>query len=182
MGDLVILTIKSIKQYLEDNDGTINVYSGKGNILKKTCKFKEPASEEKIELLEKSVGLSLPPDYKNFLRQCNGCSIFEDIDYDGEIYLYGLKEIEDAKKKFSNYVPKDWLIIGEAYEDLIIMDLERYKDNDNNYLLINDCYSSYKYAEKLNCNFEIWLDRIVATGGQKFWTWRYNDANHYYKL
>lgn len=178
---LIELTLKALRKHLADNDNIIDIYCGEGVYLKTKCLFNEPASDEKIALFEKKQDVIIPDDYRNFLKQCNGCTLFDDIKYGGESYLLSLKEIEEYHNIYVD-MPKGWIIVGYFYEDLIIIDTNKYSKGNLNYLLVNDCCSSYEYAKPLNSNFEIWFDRVIINQGSKFWTWKIYNADNYYKL
>ena len=94
-GSLIELTLKALRKHLFDNDNIIEIYCGGGVFSKVNCSFNAPASDEEIGVFENSHGTILPNDYKNFLKQCNGCRLFEDLEYGGESYLFSLKEIEE---------------------------------------------------------------------------------------
>lgn len=157
----------------------IEIYLGQGGFTKVKCSFNPPASDEEIKLFENNNKVVLPKDYKNFLKQCNGCRLFEDVNYGGESYLFSLKQIEEYP---SESVPKGWLLVGYFYEDLIIIDTNKSNSGNMNYLFVNDCCLSFNYAEPLNSNFEIWFDRVIISQGEKFWTWKLYNAENYYKL
>lgn len=177
-GDLVSVTLHSLKERMTKNKGLIEVYNGDGDYGEVECTFYDPVTIEQINELEAKTGWILPEDYKRFLLITNGCKLFDHPDYGGENDLYRLEELIE----FNYEDPFEGCFsIAYIYSENIVINSERYRNGDPNYLFVKDKIDQFHEAEPLNMNFEMWLDRFVICQGNKFWNWKYWDAKRYYK-
>lgn len=95
-----------------------------------------------------------------------------------------LKAIYELSNHIINYLfllyeDVSGIPVGHLLEECdLIIDRERLKEGDPNYLYLLEDGLEYK---PLDLNFEIFLDRYVMCHGQPFWEWRYYTAENYYR-
>ncbi|WP_046174110.1 SMI1/KNR4 family protein [Domibacillus indicus] len=179
-GSIVKQTLHSLKKRLEENSGVIQIQSEQGHIYKAVCTFNDPASDGEITEFEQKTGLLLPRDYKAFLKITNGCRLFDDSEYGGEIELYSLAQILEWNGDYGE--GEGCFDIAYIYQDNIVIDSKQYAENQKNYLLWKSHIDPFSEAEPLGMNFELWLDRFIMSQGAKFWWWPIYTAENYYKL
>ncbi|MBM7692479.1 hypothetical protein JOC77_001909 [Peribacillus deserti] len=179
-GSIVKQTLNSLKKRLEEGGDIIPVQSEHGHVYKATCTFNPPASDEEITNFERQTGLLLPSDYKAFLKIANGCRLFDDIEYGGEIELFSLEQIIELNEHYDQF--EGCYVIAYIYQDNIVINSKVYSENQKNYLLWKGHIDQFKEALPLKMNFELWLDRFVTSQGAKFWWWSLHTAENYYEL
>jgi len=179
-GSIVTQTLNSLKKRLEENNNVIQVQNEEGHLFDAKCTFHPPASEEDILNFERQSGFILPPDYKTFLKITNGCRLFDDIHYGGEIELYSLEQIIDYNEHYDQY--EGCYDIAYIYQDNIVINSRLVSQNKENYLSWKGHIDQFEEAIPLNMNFELWFDRFVISQGTKFWSWSIYTAENYYKL
>ncbi|MFD0717066.1 SMI1/KNR4 family protein [Paenibacillus sp. GCM10027626] len=139
-GELIIKTITSLKQRLHEAKGLLKLQLQEGYRTDATCRFNAPAKEEDLIEFQNSLGYRLPEDYFNFLKICNGCSLFDHPEYGGEAYLYLWQEIWNATYE----EPDDgYLKIAYIYQDNIVINLKAYNEGNNNYLMVKGQLDSF---------------------------------------
>ncbi|PLR89335.1 SMI1/KNR4 family protein [Bacillus sp. T33-2] len=179
-GSIVKQTLSSLKKRLNENGNIIQVQTEEGHLYNANCTFNPPASDIDITNFEKQTGLILPTDYKEFLKITNGCRLFDDINYGGEIELYSLEKIiEYNHKGYHEY--EGCYDIAYIYQDNIVVNSKLVSQNERNYLLWKDHIDQFEEARPLKMNFELWFDRFVVCQGTKFWWWSIYTGEHYYK-
>lgn len=169
-----------MKKRLEENNHVIQIQNEEGHLFDAKCTFNPPASEEDIFNFERQTGFILPPDYKAFLKITNGCRLFDDIDYGGEIELYSLQQIIDLNEHYDQY--EGCYDIAYIYQDNIVINSRLISQNRENYLFWKDHIDQFNEAIPLKMNFELWFDRFIISQGTKFWSWSIYTAEHYYRL
>lgn len=165
---LVEKTINSLKERLNKNEGLIEIYRGEGRVEQVKCTFNAPTSTKEIESFEKDTGFILPDDYKRFLLISNGCSLFDHPYYGGESYLYDLDTILE---EYIEETHEGCFTIGYFYTENIVVNSDRYREGNKNYLMVKEKIDQFIEARDLNMNFELWLDRYVISQGRNFWKW-----------
>ncbi|MCU6712996.1 SMI1/KNR4 family protein [Paenibacillus sp. J5C_2022] len=156
----------------------ITVQSEEGSISQVQFRFRPPLTEQDICSFEKDIGYELPFDYRQFLKICNGCDLFSHPEYGGEAYLFGLRDIHEQSYEEPG---EGFLKLGYFYGDNIVIDLNKVKVGDLNYLLVKDAIDHFYEARELHMNFELWLDRYIMCGGASFWNWHVYGADRYYQ-
>ena len=73
--------------------------------------FLEPASEEEITKWEQQTNISIPESYKLWLKLTRGCGIRSGL---AEFFFPSTEQPEDIPE---DYVPEDWVIIGNIIGD-----------------------------------------------------------------
>lgn len=179
-GSIVIQTLNTLKKRLNENHNILQIQDKEGYLYNANCTFNPPASEEEIQNFEKQTGLLIPPDYKAFLKITNGCRLFDDITFGGEIELYSLKQIIELNEHYERY--EGCYDIAYISQDNIVINSESYSQNKRNYLFWKSQIESFEEAAPLESNFELWLDRFVVSQGSKFWWWPIYTAENYYRL
>nr|WP_186812164.1 SMI1/KNR4 family protein [Paenibacillus xylanexedens] len=166
---LVKNTIDGLKRRLELSNEYIHIQDREGNVERYNCKFAEPANNEEIERLVASTGLKIPLDYLDFLKMCNGCSLFNHEIYGGESSLFPLDQVEYLYTSVNRV--KGYLEIAYISDDTILIDCKAYSRGEKNYVLVGNSSSSFEDYKSLECNFETWLYRFIITNGSKYWVW-----------
>lgn len=179
-GSIVLQTLNALKKRLNENNNILQIQGEQGYLYKAKCTFNPPASDEEINDFEKQTGLIIPLDYKAFLKISNGCRLFDDINWGGEIELYSLKQIIELNRHYEQY--EGCYDIAYIYQDNIVVKSESYSNNKRNYLFWKSQIESFEEVKPLDMNFELWLDRFVVSQGSKFWWWSIYTAENYYKL
>lgn len=164
---LVNKIIHSMKIMLSSNNNIIQVLDVEGNLYDASCSFYNPATETEILNLENKIGNKLPLDYIHFLKHCNGCTLFDDVTYGGENVIFAVERVL-ANHEADTYNPKI-LKIAYIYGDFIIIDLEKVKNQEKDYLF--RCSIGESERVPFKSNFETWFARFVTSQGQKFWEW-----------
>jgi len=158
--------IEAFKEWSDQNDGHIEILSptGKTSVINR---FKPSASEDKIKELSQYFSTLLPQDYINFLQLCNGASLFEDPEYGGESTLYSVQDVIHL-----NNASDSRIVIANILDDRILIDLERWRSQDEQYLLLCESLNPIENAGRFYSNFETWLERFIISQGSKFWYWK----------
>ncbi|KQY84137.1 hypothetical protein ASD24_10155 [Paenibacillus sp. Root52] len=177
-GELIYKTIDSLKKRL-DNNNLLELQLQEGYLTQATCTFNEPADESDLIEFQRTLGYELPNDYINFLKISNGCSLFDHPQYGGEAYLYKWQDIQEATYESSN---EGYLKIAYIYQDNIVINLKKYSEGSNNYLMVKGHIDNFDESRPFNMNFELWFDRFIISQGDKFWDWSIYTAENYYKL
>jgi len=127
--------------------------------------FSDACTHKQIEGLEKSLGRSLPEDYKQFLIYTNGLDLPTGI---SSSRLCSLREIRQIMSIF-NWFPSDFLPIGMCADGTICVTINLSEQGRQNIYIIDvmadECF------RRLNCDFRTFLDRFIATYGNAFWEW-----------
>ncbi|WP_409304975.1 SMI1/KNR4 family protein [Peribacillus sp. SCS-155] len=165
---LVEQSLGYLKSRLADKN-FFEIYQGEGRIIKVTCTFNEPAPVERIEEFELKTNLSLPPDYKRFLQTHNGVTLFDDVEYGGECYLYDIDYVFENYLDWQEDFPSGWISIGYHYGDEILIDCDKFQNGNKYCLLYRDACEPSGVAHLLNLSFELWLDRLIICQGLNFW-------------
>lgn len=171
-GDIIGQTLTSLKKRFEPSDH-LQIQVESGYIYDAKCVFYDPVLDQEFEQFMQKVNFRLPEDYIRFLKNTNGCRLFDDAQYGGEAVLYGLQEL------FRTYEEANtgYLKIACIYQDHIFIDLKSSMKGAPNYIMIGE---NQEYRP-LNMNFELWFDRLVVAQGSKFWEWTWDSAEHYYR-
>lgn len=134
--------------------------------------FNKGASEEELNKLEKSLNVNLPLDYKEFLLRHNGSHLFIDTKGDSCTFkLLSISEILDTCD-YADY-PEGWFGIAYGFDGgMLAVNTNDIKDNARNakYLYWVDC-CAYEDGDRLNTNFETFLDRLIVCQGTDYWKW-----------
>src|SRR5690606_1247599 len=176
-GSIVKRTLYSLRKRLNENSNVINVQTEEGHVFNATCTFHPPASDLDISNFEKQTGFLLPDDYKEFLKITNGCRLFDDINYGGEIELYSLDQIIECNhNRYDEF--EGCYDIAYIYQDNIVINSKLVSQNKKNYLFWKDHIEQFDDAIPLELSFELWFDRFVVCQGAKFWWWPIYTAEH----
>ncbi|MCM3576499.1 SMI1/KNR4 family protein [Mesobacillus subterraneus] len=161
-------SINYLKQKLQEK-GSFEIYLGEGKTSNVTCKFNSPVSVIDIEQLELQTGLTLPDDYKHFLLLHNGATLFDDVEYGGECYLYDIELVlENYQDSLGNY-PNEWLTIGYHYGEEIVLDCNKVRNGDKYCIMHRGASEPNGVAYGLKLSFELWLDRLIICQGLNYW-------------
>lgn len=177
---LVTRTLSSLRKRLNDNGNIIQVQNEQGHLFYANCTFRPPVSDIDLSYFENESGFILPADYKEFLKITNGCRLFDDIQFGGEIELYSLEQIIESNFEHQGYDEYEGCYdIAYIYQDNIVINSKLVSQNRGNYLFWKDHIDQFKEARPLNMNFELWFDRFVVSQGTKFWWWSIHTAEWY---
>ncbi|GAA0381234.1 SMI1/KNR4 family protein [Bacillus horti] len=166
---LIHRTLHSLKSTLEKQNNIMKILDTTGQLYDTSCTFYDSATENDIQLLEHNIGKQLPLDYRHFLKICNGCSLFDMLDYGGENQLYSFEKILLYHE--TNLDFPDKLAIGYILGDSILIDLNKTTTNTGNYLHRTVVGQPPSESTPFNSNFETWLTRFIVAQGNKYWEW-----------
>jgi hypothetical protein len=160
--------LESLKKRL-DLRGNLLVQHENGSLIEVTFSFNPPAQTEKIDLITKKRGWTIPEDFKQFLLLHDGGNLFKDSQYG--IFGYQLLSIEEILTYHLDHVPPDYMPIVNSYGDgdLLFINSSRVKEGRKDYLFYLDGLT----MRELGINFDEWLDRLVICQGVKYWLWPY---------
>ncbi|MGE7762302.1 SMI1/KNR4 family protein [Peribacillus simplex] len=180
MSHFVQNTLSGFKELLNNND-QMKIISYEGEVREITCSFNSETGTAEIEKFENENSIKLPEDYKAFLTLHNGARIYESIGEDGDklgdgLEVFSLDEIKEHQE--IDYLNENGIPIAHLLNDCyLILDTEKLKDGDPNYLNILE----FTELSSLNLNFEIFLDRYIISQGEAFWSWPIYTAENYYR-
>lgn len=180
--NVISKSLTGLKKVLNNNN-RMEILGIEGAVLEVKCTFNEPSNIEKLKQFEESTGLLLPDDYRDFLLIHDGAIIFEvllnsSINIGGGLYLFSIDEVKNRKEELAfqqNHYPIASLLEGHH----LVVDVEKIKNNDRNYLLITNPF--FDEITMLNLNFELFLDRYLLSQGSSFWEWPIYTAQNYYR-
>lgn len=173
-------TLTGLKNLLNKNDQMKTILH-EGEVQNVSCSFNAPVQTAEIKKFENKNNIKLPKDYKAFLTLHNGARIYDLIDDDGTnigggLHLFSLNKIIETQE--NEYISDHGIPIARLLEDcLLILDKEKLKDGDPNYLNILE----FTDIQILKLNFEIFLDRYIISQGVGFWSWPIYTADNYYR-
>lgn len=172
--------LDNLKKILQNQSNTIQLIK----CGKTVCHFNPEATSGEIERFEAEFNLNLPEDYKTFLQHHNGAQLFNqvcsmgslgEIDVGGGITIYSLDEIRSNPSRINS----KQFEIASGSKIRVILDCNRYINGTQNYLLVAAENEPLCEAKKIYCNFDLWLERIILTGGEPFWEWSWYTADNY---
>ncbi|MEE6132476.1 MULTISPECIES: SMI1/KNR4 family protein [Bacillaceae] len=158
---MVKKTIKALKQRLWENNDVIEVYKGNGEVDFVTCTFYEGLVEEAIHQFEQKHTYVMPKDYREFLKETNGCRLFEPTIEEKSIVLYSLEDLEGQ-------CSEGCMIIGTLNDKEVLLRREEASEHS---VIIKSKYEPVEQAVNLHMTFEQWFDRLIMSQGNLFWTW-----------
>lgn len=160
--------IQIFKSRLEQNNNELEVQTLGREIINMRCSFNSPASKDMIDLLKNEFSSEFPQDYIDFLECCNGATLYIHPQFGSENVIYTVQDVIDintANKPFNK------VVVACIYDDSIVIDLEKWRNGDSNYLLLCESMNNIEPSKKLYCNFEAWLERFILSQGNKYWYW-----------
>ncbi|MFC9706596.1 SMI1/KNR4 family protein [Paenibacillus sp. NPDC056933] len=157
---------KDFKKWSDENGGHIEILAPAGKTTA-INKFKPSASEDKIKELSDYFSAPLPPDYIRFLQLCDGASLFADPEYGGENFLYSVQDVIHY-----NEASDSKIVVANILDDRVLIDLDRWRSQDEHYLLLCESLYSKEHTGRFYSNFETWLERFIISQGSKFWYWQ----------
>ncbi|BBH24459.1 hypothetical protein Back11_58040 [Paenibacillus baekrokdamisoli] len=179
---IVHLTLQKLKERQSEKN-YLRVQVDHGEELNTVCTFNEPARDSDFKRLIKETNLIIPPDYMDFLKIHNGGVLYSLGEYGGGIELFSVEEIIENYEFYKDDLLESFYPIGiDNGEELLLIKSNNCDPlrRDKNYLFWSDVLDLEDPID-LNCNFEIWLDRLVMAQGNKYWYWNIYTAETYYK-
>lgn len=168
---MIKLTLKGLKSIL-DTHGTFPLLQPGGFVFEDPYfNFKDPAAEAEIAHLENVFKVTLPNDYKEFLRLHNGMEIIDGIEILSINDVIQYNEVQD--------LPEECILIGYHFDGRYVIDTKRYH-NGLDYMFYLDSIDPFEEAQDLSSNFEIWFDRLLSSNGSKYWELN-QDVKGYYE-
>lgn len=136
-------------------------------------RFNKGISENKLEIFERSKGITLPAEYKEFLKICNGGELFavpsgtilSGLLTDPSNFIYGESYINNGfSYENEEYdLPINYLIIGNAnYGDLYCLDLDNSSMGRSR--IIEWDHENKTNSETWNSVKDWLLDLLTSTG------------------
>ncbi|WPC79714.1 SMI1/KNR4 family protein [Bacillus halotolerans] len=171
-------TIQGLKELI-DEKGRLKILGGEGALVETECSFSKGATDLEIECFEKKIKVSLPEDYKTFLKLHNGARIFDLLIYGenvgGGLHILNLEEIE--KYMQNGFLKPQFIPVAHLLDGCYLLIDKTRISTDPNYL----CFLRFVDYEPLQLNFEIFLDRYILSQGSNFWDWGIYTAENYYR-
>lgn len=144
-----------------------NVYIGEGEFDEITFNFNSPVLSDDITEFEIKYKSILPKDYIEFLKFSNGMTFYGS----GDFRFFDLEEIKEDMSIF-NY-NKGVYPIGQFLDDTVLINSDEI--SRESYIYVGDSCSNDEFYS-LNCNFEIFLDRLLITNINNYWRWYDTDS------
>lgn len=157
--------IRSLKQLSES--GGLIVLNSEGKLETLTCNFSPPATVELIDRLQSVIDFELPEDYVNFLMISNGASLFNHPEYGGENIIYGTADL----MALFEHQEEGRIDVAYIMDDHIAIDVNRYRNGEDNYLILCESMATLADGRAMYCNFDTWFYRFVVSQGNKYWYW-----------
>ncbi len=159
-GKLIRMTLDGIKEAVSKY-GTFPMLQHGGHVMEDAAfQFRDPASPQEINSLEKMLGVTLPNDYKEFLFNHNGMEMFNGIELLSTEGIIEFNEVQDF--------PKGYVLIGYHYDGRYVIDVNK-SNKGLGYMLHLDSIDNIEDAVYLDSNFEIWFDMLVSSNEAKYW-------------
>lgn len=154
-------TLSSFKEWSDQGNGNIDILIHGGRVTVHN-RFGSPATDQEIEQLSDFFSRPLPDELYQFLKTCNGASLFEDLSYGGESIIYSTADIMTLNESTSTKI-----IVANILDDRILIDL----DHTDKYMLLCESLNPIEESRRFSCDFETWLERFILSQGSKFWYW-----------
>lgn len=161
--------ILQLKKRQEMHGGCDEIIISGGDIVNACSHFNPPAIDEEIHKLTIHFSSEFPYDYIQFLKCCNGASLFENPQYGGENIIYS---IDDVILYNDTTYQLDKIVVANIVDDRIVIDLSRWRNGEEHYLLLCESMNPVDLTSSFYCNFETWLERFIIAQGSKFWYWK----------
>ncbi|WP_064199898.1 SMI1/KNR4 family protein [Brevibacillus brevis] len=143
-----------------------------GDLIDVEFRWNNPASKEEIESFTEKTGWVFPESYKKFLSIHNGAILFMSETH--QFCLHTIKEVEKYYNEFQvsrdkKTYPPNWYHMATfyGYGEYMFIDSEKVKNGREDYIII----VGVGVISELPINFETWLDRIILSQGNRFWSW-----------
>ncbi|MCY7943559.1 SMI1/KNR4 family protein [Bacillus inaquosorum] len=171
-------TLNGLKELI-DEKGRLKILRSRGNLAEVECTFSKGATDQEIALFEKKINVSLPNDYKAFLKLHNGARIFESLingeNVGGGLHILNLEEIERSMQ--NDFLEPQFIPIAHLLDGCYLLIDKTKISTDPNYLWFHGLIE----YEPMQLNFEIFLDRYILSQGSNFWDWGIYTAENYYR-
>ncbi|MFE9944939.1 SMI1/KNR4 family protein [Bacillus velezensis] len=178
MAVFVEKTLQGLKELI-DEKGCLKILGNEGAPLETECTFFKGATDLEIESFEKKIKVSLPEDYKSFLKLHNGARIFDLLIYGenvgGGLHILNLEEIE--KYMQNGFLEPQFIPVAHLLDGFYLLIDKTKMSTDPNYLW----FRGFIEYEPMQLNFEIFLDRYIMSQGANFWEWNIYTAENYYR-
>lgn len=87
--------------------------------------------------------------------------------------LAELSEIQSKVTTWGYDLKPEWLpfvtCLGDC--DILLFDLNRYEQNNTNYILYGDQEERVENWAYIKGGFQKWIDRLIVSQGSKYWSW-----------
>lgn len=126
--NIVELTIGALKKRLNDK-GSLYIQSTHGYCEEVICQFSEPLSDGEINDFFNQYNLTVPFDYRQFLKITDGATLFIHPYYGGGMRLFGLDDIYThyIDYKYIEMIPDGWYPIGTDNGDMLFINANEYR-------------------------------------------------------
>ncbi|WBL23858.1 SMI1/KNR4 family protein [Zunongwangia sp. HRR-M8] len=134
-------------------------------------KKKEGALTKHLDMIKSKSNLSLPPEYLNFLKYTDGCSLYKYEDIGGFEFL-GTRELNQQNELQKDTYEEDWddnltvfcNVIGDG-------DFISFRKNPNFIYDILDCYhdDSPHNWKIIDNSFESFMEKLIEAKGERYW-------------
>ncbi|MEC1548275.1 SMI1/KNR4 family protein [Bacillus rugosus] len=172
-------TLEGLKELLDER-GQMKILGKEGTLNEVECQFFTRATDQEITEFEKKLNVTLPEDYRVFLKTHNGARIYDVMIYGsnvgGGLHILSLKEIYESMQTIALLKPT-FIPVAHLLDGCYLLIDKTKASTDPNYLwLLNQ--TEYEF---LNLNFELFVDRYIVSQGANFWKWNLYSAENYYR-
>ncbi|MFJ5788485.1 SMI1/KNR4 family protein [Lysinibacillus sp. NPDC097162] len=169
------LVLASLNKRL-DKENSITIQRENGEILNVTCEWNSPISNNELQQFTLNTHHVLPKELSLFLKQSDGAKLFnvEGLGYDF-FEIFKLSEILNYIHEYETNIyyqsayDKNWFMMGNyrGYGDYMFIDSQKVANGEDDYLI----FVHEGDIQRLQMNFETWLDRFIVTQGARYWLW-----------
>lgn len=174
-----LAAIDALHQLLGSTDSMKVIHPG-GYLWNAYFSFASGASAPALEAAERELGISLPNSYKRFLRQNDGCVLYEDREF-GQwgVQVYGTSHLAAENARLREENSDDWIasylvfarMLGES--DVLVIDLGRPTPQGEDYVVLDGDANLLPVEWPVAArDFGTFIDHLVCAQGAKYWRWK----------
>ncbi|WP_339234556.1 SMI1/KNR4 family protein [Paenibacillus sp. FSL R5-0517] len=163
------MTNSGVSQFLKilisqvENENSLNVLRGDGELYKAKFVFHKPALQNDIHALENKHQIKLPQDIIEFLKISNGASLFDTGDGES-LVVYSVKEMDEEADFYSPDIAPGLFPLIKYAGGTIFFASQKDKRN----LFLGSSGSDFDY---LGLTFAELLEYFIRSNGNYFWEW-----------
>jgi len=166
--------VKTLVEFLNKVNG--RMYGKRESVdseIEVSFSMNPPATFEQISAIENKLGKKLPHSFKDFLVEFNGGRIYDFNGLDG-LEILRVQDIPEVTDNVKRNYDEDWrseLIVFARYigeGNYLAFDSA---DLDDAEYSVVDCFTQESPSdwETISANFDVFVDSLLKTDGNKFW-------------
>jgi len=141
--------------------------------------WREGAKESAILQTQAELGLTIPCDYREFLRQCDGATLYKDPEF-GQwgFVLYGTHELLTQNAMWRRSFQDQWSDTLLAFSEnkgessVLVFDTSRPSVGGQSCVILQATpYEPSEHWRTVSRSFSEWLSHLVTAQGDKYWEW-----------